>query len=148
MALVWNDEISFRKQFKQRRVSLTIRAGKKWRFLNYLLSWKEDSGVPTSPSSIIEIHGGVSRQEMKNYGTIDQRLPADLFNCFIKSPVVELTTTYGHESKREVCSTENDRFSVIEMLQLRNYQLGSPLFFELQAYLVLFHETRAQLDVL
>lgn len=31
------------------------------------------------PSGIIEIHGSVSRQEMKNYGTIDQRLPTDLF---------------------------------------------------------------------
>lgn len=43
------------------------------------------------PSGIIEIHGSVSRQEMKNYGTIDQRLPADLFNCFIKPAVVGLT---------------------------------------------------------
>lgn len=46
----------------------------------------------------IEIHGSVSRQEMENYGTIDQRLPADLFNCFIKSPVVSLTEARRHIS--------------------------------------------------
>lgn len=36
-------------------------------------------------SAGVEIQGSVSRQEMKNYGTIDQRLRVDLFNCFIKS---------------------------------------------------------------
>lgn len=95
MALVWNNGVSLGTQFdylSETRVS-NNKSGKQEEFLNYLLRWKEGSSS-TSPSSIIEIHGSVSRQEMKNYGTIDQRLPADLFNCFIKSPVVGLTTTW------------------------------------------------------
>lgn len=53
------------------------------------------------PAEIIEIHSSVSRQEMKNYGTIDQRLPADLFNCFIKSPEVGLTTAALADTRHE-----------------------------------------------
>lgn len=67
------------------------------------------------PSGIIEIHGSVSRQEMKNYGTIDQRLPTDLFNCFIKSAVVGLVYCSGAgRYAQEVCSIENGRFCIIE----------------------------------
>lgn len=84
-----------------------------WTRLEYLrktrkqrgfLNWFEERllDLGSMPSSgIIEIHGSVSWQEMKNYGTIDQRLPVDLFNCFIKSPVVGLTTTVPADTRHE-----------------------------------------------